>query len=188
MCPFLATLTVGKSKNSEGRFGRFSWFFVIFASKSSRYTHRLVFFPVQHVSWSFYHHRVEPQDFLFQLLSRQRSYGHPGQPVVPELSRSSKNRDFRCDQDFRRAKQQLTVSVDAPRARKSQNVRTGQTSCATTIAGGQSDTFRSQFEPPRTKMRNPNPQIRDTAFSGLLETFVSTSRPGWPYERCRDKP
>ena len=185
MCQFSATLTVGKSNFSEDRF----WsIFVIFASKSSRFVDGLVFFPVQHVSWSFYHHRVEPQDFLFQLLSRQRSYGHPGQPVVPELSRSSKNRDFRCDQDFRRSKQQLTVSIDAPRARNSQNVSTGRTSCATTITGGQSDTFRSQFEPPRTKMRNPNPQIRDTAFSGLLETFVSTSRPGWPYERCRDKP
>ena len=115
-------------------------------------------------------------------------YGHPGRPVVPELSRSSKNRDFQRDQNFTRSNQHVTVSVDAPRARKAQNVSTGQTSCATTIAGGQSDTFRSHFVPPRTKMRKPDPQIRDTAFSGLLETFVSTSRPGWPYERCRDKP
>ena len=160
----------------------------IFSSKSSQLVYRLVFFLAQHVSWSFYHHRVEPQDFLFHLLSRQRSYGHPGRPVVPELSRSSKNRDFQRDQNFTRSNQHVTVSVDAPRARKAQNVSTGQKSCATTIAGGQSDTFRSQFEPPRTKMRKPDPQIRDTAFSGLLETFVSTSRPGTPYERCRDKP
>ena len=160
----------------------------IFASKAAQFVDRIVVFPVQHVSWSFYHHRVEPQDFLFQLLSRQRSYEHPGRPVVPELSRSSKNRDFRCDQDFRRSNQHVTVSVDSPRARKAQNVSTGQASCATIIAGGQSDTFQSQFEPPRTKMRKPNPKIRDTAFSGLLETFVSTSRPGVPYERCRDKP
>ena len=160
----------------------------IFASKAAQFVHRIVFFPVQHVLWSFYHHRVEPSDFLFQLLSRQRSYGHPGRPVVPELSRSSKNRDFRCDQDFRRSKQQLTVSVDAPRARKSQNVSTGRKCCATTIAGGQSETSRSPFEPPRTEMRKPNRQIRDTAFSRLLESFASTGRPGCPYERCRDKP
>ena len=126
--------------------------------------------------------------FISPFVATALSYGHPGRPVVPELSRSSKNRDFRCDQDFRRSKQQLTVSIDAPRARKSQNVRTGRTSCATTIAGGQSDTFRSQFEPPRTRMQKNNPQIRDTAFSCLLETFASTGRPGTPYERCRDKP
>ena len=45
----------------------------IFASKAAQLVYRLVFFLAQHVSWSFYHHRVEPQDFLFQLLSRQRS-------------------------------------------------------------------------------------------------------------------
>ena len=148
---------------------------------------RASIFPVQHVSWSFYHHRVEPQDFLFHLLSRQRSYGHPGRPVVPELSRSSKNRDFQRDQNFTRSNHYVTVSVDTRCARKAQDVSTGRKCCATRISRGQSDTSRSQFEPPRTEMRKPDPQIRDPTFSRLLETFASTGRPGTPYERCRDK-
>ena len=98
----------------------------------------------------------------------------------PELSRSSKNRDFQRDQNFTRSNQHVTVSVDAPRARKAQDVSTGRNGCATRISRGQSDTSRSQFEPPRMEMRKPDPQIRDPTFSGLLETFASTGRPGGP--------
>ena len=183
ICPYLLT----EPRSSPSRIGQKSSKIVEKREKSFLNIDGLVFYPVQHVSWSFYRYTVEPQDFLFHLLSRQRSYGHPGRPVVPELSRSSKNRDFRCDQDFTRAKQHVTVSVDAPGARKAQDVSTGRKCCATRISRGQTDTSRSQFEPPRTEMRKPDPQIRDPTFSGLLETFASTGRPGTPYERCRDK-